>query len=266
MKYGYCTNMEPQDTWGVGFARIETLARLGFDFVELPIMHIVQMPQEAFEQEVLGALAAHRIPSLACTLRLPPDIRLTGPQMDPAAVADCMHRVMERAARMGTKILILGSAAARNVPPGFPLSNAYDQMAQALGIIGSIAAQYDCAIGIEPLNRQESNIVITYQSALYLAARSGMNNVRPMADYYHAALNREPMQDVLIEPPLHVHFAHPLSRRLPQEEDPEARSFFDALRTAGYDGGVSLEGFAGKENFEGAAARALEVIRAMTVG
>jgi len=149
------------------------------------------------------------------------------------------------------------------VPPGFPLSKAYDQMAQALGIIGAIAAEDGCAIGVEPLNRQESNIVNTYQSALYLAARCGRDNVRPMADYYHAAINREPLQDVLIEPPLHVHFAHPLSRRLPQEKDPEARSFFDVLRTIGYEGGVSLEGRVGLEDYERAAARGLEVIRAL---
>ena len=44
MRYGYCVNMLAEDTYGVGYAWIPRLAGLGFDYVDLPMAQMMNIP------------------------------------------------------------------------------------------------------------------------------------------------------------------------------------------------------------------------------
>jgi len=262
VRYGLCVNMDAKDEWGVGYERIPVLAGLGYDYVELPLAQVASMPEAAFEQEVLGRLEAAGIGCAACNNLFPASVRLTGPEADPGRISEYVHRALARAARAGAKVVVMGSSGARNLPDGVAPPQGYRDLARALGILAPAAGALGMAVAIEPLNRLESNILNSYLSALYLAALSGEPGVGALVDAYHFGMGNEPLGDLLACPPAHVHYAELLGRTLPERPGPFGRAFFAQLKEAGYDGRVSLEGYAGPD-FEAAAARALEAARAL---
>lgn len=259
MKFGLCANMDARDSWGVGYERIATLKKLGYDYVELPLAQVVAMDEDVFEREVLGAIKEYALPCHALNNFFPASVRLTGSEADPAAIEAYAQMAIGRAARMGALVIVLGSSGARNLLQDTGLSQGMRQLADALGIIAPIARARGIQIALEPLNRLESNILNSYQSGLYLAALSGQSNVKTLVDAYHFGIGNEPLSDLLICPPIHVHFAQVFGRKLPERADETQILFFKALRDAGYDGCVSLEGYAGPD-FETSAKYALETV------
>ncbi len=262
MRIGLCANMSAKDPWGVGYECIPELSRMGFDFVELPLTPMANMPDAAFEDEVLGRLAGAGIPCGACNIFFPGDVRLTGPDADLGRIGDYVKRALPRAARAGAEVVVLGSSGARNLSHGTTPAQGYVQLAEALGVIAGIAARHSIRIAIEPLNRLESNIVNSYLSALYLAALSRAPNVGALVDAYHFALGNEPLSDLCTCLPIHVHYAEPLGRKLPDCPSDWGRAFFGQLRAIGYEGMVSLEGVAG-EPFGQSASQALNAMQAL---
>lgn len=260
MKYGLCVNMDARDEWGVGYERIAIVAELGYDYVELPLAQMTAMPEAAFEREVLGALGASGIPCRACNNFFPADVRLTGSAADLARISAYVEAAVSRAARAGARVIVMGSSGARNLPRGTTQAEGYRQLADALRVIAPIAGASGIHIALEPLNRLESNILNSYQSGLYLAALSGQENVGTLVDAFHFGLGNEQPSDLSICAPSHVHFATLLGRKLPECADSAGRAFFGALKDAGYDGRVSLEGFFGQD-FEASAKLALAVLR-----
>lgn len=262
MRYGLCANMDARDAWGVGFERIPVLKNLGYDYVELPLAQMVQMPEIAFEQEVLSRLACFGLRCETCNNLFPASVRLTGPEADSGRISEYVDRAMALAARAGAKVVVMGSSGARNLPEGVTIAEGYRDLSRALGILSPAAARHGIEIAIEPLNRLESNLLNSYLSSLYLAALSGTPNVGALVDAYHFGMGNEPLDNLLVQPPVHVHYAGLLGRMLPRKPDAFGCAFFLHLREAGYDRRVSLEGYAGTD-FEASAAQALAAVRAM---
>jgi D-psicose/D-tagatose/L-ribulose 3-epimerase len=260
VRYGLCLNMDAKDRWGVGYERIGQLAKIGYDYVELPLAQMLDMPDSAFEQEVLERLEVAGIPCGACNNLFPAGVRLTGPGVDAQQISDYAERAMSLAGRVGASVVVMGSSGARNLDAGVMPASGFRQLAKALSILAPAAKKRGIRIAIEPLNRLESNILNSYISALYLAALSGQPNVGALVDGYHFGMVNEPMDDLLIEAPGHVHYAELLHRALPQHPAPFGRAFFRHLKESGYSGTVSAEGYAGAD-FEHRAALALDVLR-----
>ena len=264
MKFGICANINAKDQWGVGFDAIPMLASLGYDYLELPLMQMVSMPEEAFDEEVAGRLSAANIRCGACNCFLPGSVRLTGGEVSAAQIEEYVGRAMARAARIGAPVVVLGSSGARNVPAGTSVAEGYQQLAHALRIIGPIAARWGIQIAIEPLNPIESNIVNTYMSGLYLAALAAQPNVGTLVDAYHFCLVNEPLADLYACAPTHVHYADLQGRLIPKAPSATGRAFFAALKDSGYNGRVSLEGsIAPGAELSRSAALALDALRTM---
>ena len=64
--------------------------------------------------------------------------------------------------------MVWGSAGSRNVPGGFERDKAWQQIQSFLHVAGDIAQQNNLIIAIEPLRKQESNIINTAEQALQL--------------------------------------------------------------------------------------------------
>ena len=263
MQFGVCIGAGGLDQWGVGYSRIPNAAKLGFDYVELPLFQVAAMPDAAFEDELLWRLTDVGIPALACNCFFPGDVRLTGPERDEGKIAEYTERALERAERAGVQVVVLGSGDARNLSPETNTADGYQQFAASLRIAAPIAAKHGIKIAIEPLNRLESNIVTSYLAGLYAAALSGEPNVGTLVDAYHFGLGNEPLSDLSVCTPMHVHYADLLGRKVPKRAGEWGNMFFAALRQTGYDGLVSLEGGIDGE-FDETAGVALEALREMT--
>ena len=155
-----------------------------------------------------------------------------------------------------------GSAGSRKVPDGFSRERARQQIAEFLGMAGDIARRYEIVIAIEPLRRQESNILNSGAESLEMVRTVKHPNVRMIIDYYH--LREENENPRIVETAkneiVHLHFANPAGRVWPRDpgEDKDYESFFRYLKNVGYTGRISIEG---KGSFEADAERSLEFFK-----
>lgn len=248
MKIGCCTNLlsgAPGGASGTGAEYLEQIASAGFDYVEMPLGVIAGLGEADFEQ-LLERIARAGIPCETCTNLFPGGLALTGPAVDAAAIDTHVAAALQRARRLGAECIVFGSGRARAVPDGFTRQLAWEQLASLLQRIAPVAAATQTTIVIEPLRRQESNILNTYAEACRLAEAVGHPAVQALVDYYHLATEGEPVQDIVAGAGWlrHVHYAVLENRRFPQERDAAASGgFFRALKDAGYDSRVSLEAF-----------------------
>ena len=242
--------------------RIEYLARLGYDYVELYLAPLAALPEDEF-LAIVDRLGQTGIPCEACCIFYPRTVRLTGPDVDWVQVEEYDRRAIRRAAQLGAKVIVFGSSGAKNVPEGFPYDRAWEQIVQAMRIAAPIAAQHGITIVIEPLNKKEANIVLTGAEGLKLAREIDRPSVQLLIDYYHMALENE-SAGILLEAGdaiRHTHISTVPARTYPVTVAPGYLPFFANLKAIGYGGRVSVE--ARTDDFQADAADALRVLRQM---
>ncbi len=259
MRYGCCVGLPSQPSSGAGFEIVEGLARIGFDYVELPLFQAAGLPEAEFTA-LRENLARTGLRSEALNVFFPRSVRLTGEEVDWGQVKEYAQIAISRAAQIGARVLVLGSAGSRNVPEGFPRQRAWEQLFQALRLLDPIAGQHGIVIAIEPLNHAESNILNTVEEALALARQVDRASVQVLVDYYHFSFEHEPLEHVLQAGGAirHVHIAKAEGRTYPTQVEPGYPPFFEALKAIGYDGRVSIE--AGSQDILADAEKALVVM------
>ena len=175
------------------------------------------------------------------------------------ALREYLDRCLERCRMLGGEIAVWGSAGSRNVPEGFCRKEAQDQIAAFLRMAGDVARRNQVIVAIEPLRRQESNILNTGGEALEMVRRVKHPNIRMIIDYFHLREENEDPQilEIAQREIVHLHFANPHGRVWPRElsEDDHYAAFFGYLKKTGYSGGISIEGRGSLET-DGTASRA----------
>jgi D-psicose/D-tagatose/L-ribulose 3-epimerase len=247
----------------IGIGVVETMASLGFDYIELSLADVMDLPQEAFQQLALR-LERSGIPCDTCNNFFPSHIRLTGEAADPAIAMEYARPALARAARLGARVIVFGSSGAKNVPAGFAHEAAWRQLVALLKQLGPVAAGHDIVIAIEPINRQESNIVTLAAEGLRLAADVDHPNIQLLIDFYHLMMERED-PDVILRAGSairHLHVAEVEGRRFPRAIGSAVSGCFDRVRRIGYTGRCSIE--AVTDDFPADAGHALHILRQET--
>jgi len=244
----------------IGIEIIERLAEIGFDYIELSLRDMMSQSQPVFSS-LIRRVKNSGIRCEACNNFFPPEIRLTGNEANPAAALAYAREALERAARLGARIIVFGSSGARNVPAGFPHEAAFKQLVGLLQSLGPLAEQHGIVIAIEPLNSFESNIINLASSGLKLAQKVHHPRVQLLIDYYHLIMEKEGSEIILLADSAigHVHFARPEGRVFPKEKDRDSALFFSCLRQVRYSGKCSIEAYT--DDFEADARRALRLLR-----
>jgi D-psicose/D-tagatose/L-ribulose 3-epimerase len=263
MKIGVCGYTTGKNANGSEFDFLAAAKQAGFDYVEFPLSTIASLAEDEYHR-VRNLVRQGGIPVEACNVMFPGSLRLTGAAVDLQPVQAYLTMAYQRAAELGAKVLVFGSAGARNVPPAFPLEQAWLQLVQMLKAAGPIAAQNGLTVCIEPLNKGESNIIQTAAEGFTLAKLVDHPQVRLLVDYYHMARDGEDCGIIRTAREMiqHAHFADPDGRAYPDERKAHFNNFFGALKTIGYTGRISLE--AGYDNFAHDAPLALAIMRALT--
>lgn len=182
--------------------------------------------------------------------------------MHPDSLRDYLNLCLPRCRALGGEVVVWGSAGSRNVPDGFSRERAWAQITEFLRLAGDAARRQRLVIAIEPLRRQESNILNTGSEALRLVHEVRHPNVRMIVDYYHLREEREDPEIIwkARREIVHFHFANPHGRRWPREanEDPEYALFFALVKKIKFRGGISIEA---NGSFEADARASLEFFR-----
>jgi D-psicose/D-tagatose/L-ribulose 3-epimerase len=218
--------------------------QLGFDYYEPGAAAISTMSATEFAGFRDRVLASRiRCQSVNGLIRA---LHVDGPQADLEAVSAYLETTLERCRELGATTAVWGSNTSRNVPDGFSREEAWRQIKIFLNRAGDIAATKRITIAIEPLRKQESNIINTGAEALRLVREVNHPHVQMIIDYYHMRVEKEDPEIVRTarEHIVHMHFANPEGRRWPHDphEDPVYARFFEIVKQVGYRGGISIEG------------------------
>ena len=235
MQYGVCGGLDIS----------AAAARAGFDYVERSVGDLLKPrgDRAAFETALAEARAA-AMPCPVVNCFVPGDMKITGSEVDLAALAEFAATTFERAAEASVSIVVFGSGQARRIPDGFNPAEARDQLAEFCRTIAPIAGDLGVTVVVEPLNRKECNVLNTVDQCASLVREVDHTAVRLLVDAYHLLLDGDSLQDVVDNGDLlaHVHIATSPNRLAPGAEACDLGPFFDALARAGFDGRISIEG------------------------
>jgi len=242
-------------------SEIDAVKSAGFDYIELRTSEITALPDPDY-QKLAERLKRMALPVPVTYLFIPPDIKLTGPSVDPARQKEYVQKALDRVSRLGATTIVLGSGPARTYPEGFSKDAAFQQLVDFCKWLGPQARQRGITIAIEPLRKQESNIINSLAEGLQLIKAAGDPNIQLNVDFYHLEMEKEDPAIIVQARDFvhHVHMANPQGRVFPLKWDEyNYGPFFAALREIGFDKEISVEARA--EDFQKEAPQAIALLR-----
>ncbi len=244
-------------------AKFDAARAAGFDYVEIGASKVAGLPEEEFRQ-LARQVEQLPIPVAAANTFIPGTIKIVGPEVDKQKQEEYVAGCLARLKQLGVKVVVFGSGGARRVPDGFSRDEAVGQLVDFCRRIAPLARQNGITIVIEPLRRQETNIINTAREGLALVKTVDRPEIRLLVDFYHLSEESESADVVLEAGKLlaHVHVANPAGRVYPSSPD-EANygPFFANLCKIGYAGRVSIEG--STTDFDAQAPRAIALLRGL---
>lgn len=232
MRFGCCGSTD--DIWSISAA--------GYDFIELPVATVMPDAPKQDWEPIRKNIREFPIKPEAWNCLLPGDVKVTGPEADPKRQRAYLSTAFERISEVGGRVVVFGSGAARRVPEGFPMAKAKEQVIDFLHMVGDIAHEHALKVVIEPLNRAETNIILSVKEGLDYAERVNHPSVGVLADFYHIDEEHEPFANIVEAKHYlsHVHVAD-TGRLFPGSGSYDYPGFIAALRDAGYEKRVSCE-------------------------
>ncbi|MBX3011943.1 MAG: sugar phosphate isomerase/epimerase [Caldilineaceae bacterium] len=232
MQFGCCCSIE----------QAEIARQAGFDYWECTVVSLLPEANEAIFAPVLEKYQLAPLPVRACNVFLPGDLKVVGPMLDHLRLQSYVRTALRRVHLIGADVVVFGSGKARMVPDGFDRALAEQQLVDFLHFVGEVASTHGITVVIEPLNRQESNIVNRVAEGVTLAARVNHPSIQVLADFYHMDEEQEPLYHLTAYKDwlAHIHVADS-GRRAPGTGSYPYAEFADLLRQANYQGMVSIE-------------------------
>lgn len=235
---GHTTSSSMLDILVSGY---QTLMDAGYDYAECATGLLLALTEEELEK----AAQLHRANQFtieACNCFIPGNIALTGPA--PADFVPHIREVYRRMQLVGADTVVFGSGGARRVPDGFDFLRASAQLDDFLRTAADYAQPYGITIVIEPLNRDECNIILSTEEGAGYVRRVDHPCVRLLGDIYHMSKENEPYEalgknaDIL----QHAHVSEYPSHYYPGRDGGDCvRRFGQALQACGYHGRVTIE-------------------------
>jgi len=251
VQIGYCT----------GLKNVAAAKQAGFEYVELSTTEIAGLSDTDFERAA-SDLAVAGLPTPAANLFLPATLKVTGPAVDRDGQIAYVTKAFDRLARVGVHVVVFGSGGARRVPDGFARDEGFTQLTEFGRRIAPLARAKGLTVAVEPLRREETNIINSAAEGLQLVEAVNDPGFQLMVDFYHLASEHEdPSIIVRARSHLrHLHMANPNGRVFPRSDDEYAYApFFAALRSIGYDQRISVE--ASTSDLQADAPRAIALLR-----
>lgn len=246
MRFGCCGNMVALESDKTGIEIVEKLKEIGYDYIELSLSHISKLSEEEFVR-LKTRLDASGLRCEACNNFFLPDIKLTGSQVNFQEIEKYLNLVLSRAGELGVEVIVFGSGPAKMVPKDFPMEEAWKQLVELTRYISNLADKYNITIAIEPLRKEECNIINKVLEGLKMVKEVDRANVKLLVDFYHLRSEGED-PSILKECKgylKHVHFARFEGRAFPKEidEDESYLPFINNLKCIGYRERVSIEAY-----------------------
>jgi sugar phosphate isomerase/epimerase len=235
MKYGISTSID----------KSQALRDAGWDYIEENVQQL--LCGQTADDQWAGAtrVAQSALPVEVGNCLVPGNLPIVGERVDEAALQRYMNAVLRRAGQLKIGQLVFGSGGARQVPDGFDRDRAKQQILAFLQNSVRPAESAGVVIVIEPLRRQECNIINSVGEAMSYVQQIDHPAVQCLVDSYHFWQEGDSLDDLRAAMPWisHVHLADKDGRVAPGlSGTADYRPFFRVLKEGGYDGRMSFEG------------------------
>jgi sugar phosphate isomerase/epimerase len=220
----------------------EAARTAGFDYLECPLTGLLPEETDAAFAPVLESYQRAVLPVRAFNIFLPSNLKVVGPAVDQPRLARYVQSALRRARQIGAQLVVFGSGRSRSIPEDFSPGQALDQLVHFLQTAAAVAAQTGITIAIEPLNRNESNVINSVAEGVELARRVNRASIRVLADFYHMDEEAEALQQISQHAAwlAHIHVAD-TGRLAPGTGHYPYPAFAEQLRQIGYTGMISVE-------------------------
>jgi len=219
-------------------------AQAGYDFAEWTVAALLKPrePQDAFLSALEHARSA-QLPYPVLNCFVPGDLKITGPEVNGAALQKYVTTTFSRAEEAGVEVIVFGSGGARAIPEGFDPRAAHDQLVTFCSMLSPIAQRHGVTVVVEPLNRTDCNVLTTVSECAALVREVAEPNLRLLVDLYHLMRDNDSYEDIVTNGDLlsYVHIATVPHRLAPGAEPCNCAPLFTALVEAEYNGRVSIE-------------------------
>jgi D-psicose/D-tagatose/L-ribulose 3-epimerase len=256
VRIGYCG----------GISDIDAVRAAGFDYVELRTAEIANLSDADFDR-LVERMKASGFPVPTTYQFILGKMKITGPEINREEQLAYFRKALDRVAKLGARTVVVGSGTARQYPEGFSREEAFRQLVDFFKRLASEARARQIIIAIEPLRREESNIINSMGEGLQLVEAVNDPNIQLNLDFYHLASEKEDPAIILkaTNHIVHVHMANPTGRVFPLKWDEyNYAPFFENLRKIGYDKEISVE--ASTKDFPNEAPRAIAFLRNAMAG
>lgn len=235
MKYGICT----------ATSNAAYLKAGGWDYVEENVQNfLAPHTQNGTDWRGADVAAGASLTVEAANSFVPGDHKITGPDADPEKLSKYVAVAMQRAQRVGIKVIVFGSGGARMVPEGFDRGQAREQIVKFLKSAGPLAEDFGVSIVVEHLNRTECNILNGFEECADIVRDVAHPSVQLLLDTYHIWMDGIDLAEVERNVSLvrHVHVADKEGRVGPgMSGKADYRPMFKMLKKVGYDRRISVE-------------------------
>lgn len=247
MRYGICT----------GLQNLEILERLGYDYLEASVTAVMGLEKET-RKEYTQKLKYSAVKCETFNILFPKTMELVGPGANKEEIHSYLHEAFTVMSELGGKVVVFGSGKCRRCPERYDYRKALQELVSVCQMTGEIAQEYGIHVVIEPLSRNETNLICTMAEGAMLQTAVNHKNVTLLADYFHVMANYDSILDAEIIGGFgHIHIASGKERKFPLSmEGEQYREFIKAIKASGYDGRISIEGKTEDLEKDGAAALA----------
>ena len=162
-----------------------------------------------------------------------------------AKVRDYMYWLISSTSDFNMSTLVMGAGGARVLPSPDKYDNVVEQMADICKYsISPVLDEYGIILALEGLRKDETNMMNRTDESVLIAKTANVPNIKVMADLYHVIGEGENLADFVNYKGYirHSHIGKPSPRVMPSNGDGyDYKPFFDALRSANFNGRLSVE-------------------------
>jgi D-psicose/D-tagatose/L-ribulose 3-epimerase len=220
---------------------IESTKAAGYDLIEIPLLDPwsvdVKMTQRLLEENQLG---------MAASLGLSPETDVSSE--DPAVVQSgerLLRQAVDVVRDLGGDYLCGVIYCSLGKYPGPPSARSRANSVQAMQRLADHAAASDISLGIEVVNRYESNLFNTGRQALEFISDIERTNVYVHLDTYHMNIEEPDMVSPVLQCGDRLGYVHvgESHRGYLGSGSVDYAGFFRALAQVGYGGTITFESF-----------------------
>lgn len=245
---------------------------LGYDGLELAPFTIADTPHQLSRAAIVATRRAASDAGIAITglhwlLVKPPGLSITSADAGVRSrTVDIMRTLIDLCAELGGNYLVHGSPAQRRISPGDTRDAALARATECWAVAGAHARAAGVTYCIEPLSRDQTDLVNTVAEAAALVDKIGNPALRTMLDTCSAGLaETEALPAIITRYVGSGHLAHiqmnDRNRRGPGEGNDTFAPIFRALGESRYSGVLAVEPFVYEPDGRTCAARSIGYIK-----